>query len=64
MVDAARLTALDKPGENLAIEYLNLNFVSTPKLTPLHLFYAEKAFISCVWLIATCKPFRCRYFAA
>ena len=36
---------------NLTIEYLNLNFVTTPKLTPLNSFYAEKVFISCVWLI-------------
>ena len=36
---------------NLSIEYLNLNFVTTPKLTPFHSFYAEKVFISCVWLI-------------
>ena len=35
---------------NLTIEYLNLNFVTTPKLTALHSFFAEKVFISCVWL--------------
>ena len=41
---------LSQTRRNLAIEYLNLNFVTTPKLTPLHSFYAEKV-ISCVWLI-------------
>ena len=30
---------------NLTNEYLNLNFVTTPKLTPLHSFFAEKVFI-------------------
>ena len=35
----------------MTIEYLNLNFVTTPNLTPLHSFFAEKVFISCVWLI-------------
>ena len=35
----------------MKIEYLNLSFVTTPKLTPLHSFFAEKVFISCVWLI-------------
>ena len=55
---------------NLTIEYLNLNFVTTPKLTPLHSFYEKKVFISCVWLIpvsrvrTTPMPFRYRYFAA
>ena len=33
---------------NLRIEYLNLNFVTTPKLTPVHSFYAKKVFISCI----------------
>ena len=36
---------------NLTIEYLNLNFVTIPKLIPLHSFFAEKVFISCFWLI-------------
>ena len=30
---------------NLTNEYLNLNFVTTPKLTPLYSFFAEKVFI-------------------
>ena len=41
---------LSQTRRNLTIEYLNLNFVTTPKLTPLHSFYAEKV-IFCVWLI-------------
>ena len=41
---------LSQTRRNLTIEYLNLNFVTTPKLTSLHSFYAEKV-ISCVWLI-------------
>ena len=42
----------------------------TPKLTPLHSFFAEKFFISCVCPIrislvpTTSKPFRYQYFAA
>ena len=31
---------------NLTIEYLNLDFVTTPKLTPLDSFYAEKVFLA------------------
>ena len=42
---------LNQTRRNLAIDYLNLNFVTTPKLKPLHSFFAEKVFISCVWLI-------------
>ena len=34
----------------MSIKYVNLNFVTTPKLTPLHPFYAEKILL-CVWLI-------------
>ena len=50
---------------NLTIEYLNLNFVTPPKLAPLHSFYVEKVFISCVWLIPVLanSPFWYRYFA-
>ena len=33
---------------NLTIEYLNMNFVTTGKLTPLHSIFAEKVFISYV----------------
>ena len=42
---------LSQTRRNLTIEYLNLNFVTTLKLTPLHSFYAEKAFIPCICLI-------------
>ena len=42
--DATWLTAWVKPGEYLTTGYLNLNFVATPKLTPLHSFYAPKVF--------------------
>ena len=61
---------LNESWKNLTIEYLNLNFVTTPKLTPLHSFFAEKVFISCVWSIPVSlvrtmsKLFRYRYFAA
>ena len=41
---------LNESWKNLTVEYLNLNFVTTPKLTPLHSFFAEKVFISCVWV--------------
>ena len=43
---------LSQTRRNLTIEYLNLNFVTTPKLTPLHSFYVEKVFVSCVWLVS------------
>ena len=43
---------LSQTRRNLTIEHLNLNFVTTPKLTPLQSFYAEKVFVSCVWLIS------------
>ena len=46
---------LSQTRRNLAIEYLNLNLVTTPKLTLLHSFYAKKVFISCVWFILV-KP--------
>ena len=36
---------------NLTTVYLNLNFVSIARLILLYSFYAEKVFISCVWLI-------------
>ena len=61
---------MNQTRRNLKIEYLNLNFVTTPKLTPLHSFFAEKVFISCVWSIPVSlvrtmsKLFRYRYFAA
>ena len=42
---------LSQTRKNLTIEYLNLNFVITPKLTPLHSFYAVKVFVFCVLLI-------------
>ena len=38
---------LSQTKRNLIIEYLNLNLATTPKLTPLHSFYAEKVFVSC-----------------
>ena len=67
---------LNQTRRNLTTEYLNLNIVTTPKLTLLHLFFAEKVFISCAWLITvslvramdsertTSKLFWYRYFAA
>ena len=42
---------LNQTKRNLTIEYINLNFVTRPKLIPLHSFFAEKVFISCFWLI-------------
>ena len=36
---------------NLTTEHLNLNFASRTKLPLSHSFYAEKVFISCIWLI-------------
>ena len=51
VVDATRLTGWVKPGEIWQwiseFEFCN----HTKILTPLHPFYAEKIFISCVWLI-------------
>ena len=35
---------LSQNRRNLAIEYLKLNFVTTPKLTMLHLFFCGKGF--------------------
>ena len=61
---------LSQTRRNLTIEYLNLNFVTTPKLTPLHSFYSKKVFVSCVWLISVSwvcvhvQAFSIRYFAA
>ena len=67
---------LNQTRRNLTTEYLNLNIVTTPELTLLHLFFAEKVFISCAWLITvslvramdsertTSKLFWYRYFAA
>ena len=45
------VNCLSQTRRNLTTEYLNLNFVTTPKLKPLHSSYAGKVFISCVWLI-------------
>ena len=61
---------LNQTRRSLTIEHLNLNFVTTPKLTPFHLVYAEKGF--CFLRLAhfhfasgyTSKPFPYRYFAA
>ena len=39
-----RVNWLSQTRKKLTIEYLNLNFVSTPKLTPLYSFYTEKGF--------------------
>ena len=64
VVDTTWLSGWAKLGEILAIEYLDLNFVTTPKLTPWDSFYAEKVFISCVWWIpilrvhTTSRPFK------
>ena len=60
---------LSQTKRNLTIEYLNFNFVTTPKLTPLHLFYAAKVFF--LYLTHSrfasaymSKPFQYQYFAA
>ena len=42
---------LNQTRRNFTTEYLNLNFVTTPKLTPLRSSFAERVFLSCVWLI-------------
>ena len=42
---------MNQTKRNLKIKYLSLSFVTTPKLTLLYSFFAEKVFISCVWLI-------------
>ena len=61
---------LNQTSRNLTTKYLNFNFVITPKLTPLHSFFAEKVFVSCVCPIrvslvpTTSKSFRYQYFAA
>ena len=48
---------------NLTIEYLNLSFVITAKLTPLHSFYAENVFVSCIfWLISVLQVRTCPNF--
>ena len=55
---------------NLTIEYLNLNFVTTPKLTPVAFILCGKGFYflrlahSRFASAYTSKPFRYRYFAA
>ena len=46
---------LNRSRKNLTIDYLNLNFVTIPKLTPMHSFYAEKFFVSFVWLISVSR---------
>ena len=46
---------LSQTRRNLSIEYLNLNSVTTRKLTPLHSFYAEKVFVSFVWFISVSR---------
>ena len=46
---------LSQTRRNLTTEYLNLNFVTTPKLTPMHSFFAEEVFVSCVWLISVSR---------
>ena len=67
VMDKTRLTGWIKPGETWQ---LNLNFVTTPKLIPLHSFFAKKVFIICVWLIpaslgcTTSKLFWYQYSAA
>ena len=68
MVDATRLTGWIKQGGfgNWISEF---EFCNTPKLTLLHTFFAERVFISCIWLISVSllrtksKLFRYRYFA-
>ena len=60
------VNCLSQTRRNLTIEYLNLNFVTTPKLIPLHSFFffflrlTHSRFASTY----TSKPFRCRCFAA
>ena len=46
---------LSQTRRNLRIGYLNLNIVTARKLTLLHSFYAEKVFVSCVWLITVSR---------
>ena len=59
---------LSQTRRNLAIKYLNLNFVITPKWTPLHWFYTKKVLFlsvhSCFASAYTSKPFQYRYFVA
>ena len=63
---------LSQTRRSLTIKYLNLNFVFTPKLTPLHsIHFMQFSFgwlLVLVWLLRlasayTSKPFRYRYFA-